>query len=129
MLLALDFNSETRKHILGIRERSTAKTKVLRTLLSDLIERGPDADVPRLWVIGGAKALWRAITVTFGASALAQCVRRDFDVQSKVAQYAQHGAVTRPPSNTARDTVRNIASGQLYVKYFIIMLVSLCTYY
>ncbi|WP_210757101.1 transposase, partial [Azohydromonas sediminis] len=41
-------------------------------LLSDLVERGLDAQRMRLWVIDGGKALRRAITQTFGASALVQ---------------------------------------------------------
>src|SRR4029079_5613959 len=40
------------------------------SLISDLIERGLDADTPRLWIIDGGKALRRAITQVFGAGAL-----------------------------------------------------------
>jgi len=72
VLLALGFDSQGKKHVLGIREGSTEKTQVVRSLLADLIERGLDADAPRLWVIDGAKALRRAITEVFGASALVQ---------------------------------------------------------
>jgi putative transposase len=70
VLVALGFDTQGKKHVLGIREGSTEKTQVVRALLSDLIERGLDADAPRLWVIDGAKALRRAITETFGKSAL-----------------------------------------------------------
>ena len=72
VLVALGFDAQGKKHVLGIREGSTEKTQVVRALLSDLIDRGLDADAPRLWVIDGAKALRRAITETFGASALVQ---------------------------------------------------------
>jgi putative transposase len=72
VLVALGFDAQGKKHVLGIREGSTEKTQVVRALLSDLIERGLDADAPRLWVIDGAKALRRAITETFGQSALVQ---------------------------------------------------------
>ena len=72
VLVALGFDTEGGKHVLGIREGSTEKTQVVRALLSDLIERGLDADAPRLWVIDGSKALRRAITDVFGASALVQ---------------------------------------------------------
>jgi transposase-like protein len=41
-------------------------------LLADLIERGLDADAPRLWLIDGGKALRRAITEIFGETALVQ---------------------------------------------------------
>ena len=72
VLVALGFDAQGRKHVLGLREGSTEKTQVVRALLSDLIDRGLDADAPRLWVIDGAKALRRAITETFGHSALVQ---------------------------------------------------------
>lgn len=72
VLGALGFDAQGNKHVLGIREGSTEKTAVVRALLSDLIERGLDADAPRLWVIDGAKALRRAILEVFGASALVQ---------------------------------------------------------
>jgi transposase-like protein len=70
VLVALGFDTDGRKHVLGIREGSTENTRVVRSLISDLIERGLDADTPRLWVIDGGKALRRAITEVFGAAAL-----------------------------------------------------------
>ena len=72
VLVALGFDVHGNKHILGIREGSSEKTQVVRALLSDLIDRGLSADTSRLWVIDGAKALRRAITDTFGASAHVQ---------------------------------------------------------
>jgi putative transposase len=72
VLVALGFDAQGRKHVLGIREGSTEKTQVVRALLADLIERGLDAEAPRLWVIDGGKALRRAITETFGETALVQ---------------------------------------------------------
>lgn len=70
VLVALGFDTDGGKHVLGIREGSTENTRVVRSLISDLIERGLDADPPRLWIIDGGKALRRAITEVFGASAL-----------------------------------------------------------
>ncbi len=51
---------------------STENTRVVRSLLADLVERGLDAQAPRLWLIDGAKALRRAITDVFGSSAMVQ---------------------------------------------------------
>ena len=45
---------------------------MVRSLLSDLIDRGLDADRARLWVIDGGKALRKAIVECFGALALIQ---------------------------------------------------------
>ena len=72
VLVALGFDSQGKKHVLGLREGSTEKTAVVKALLSELIDRGLDADRMRLWVIDGAKALRRAIADVFGASALVQ---------------------------------------------------------
>jgi len=70
VLVALGFDARGKKHVLGIWEGSTEKTAVVRALLSNLIERGLDADSPRLWIIDGSKAIRRAIHDVFGASAL-----------------------------------------------------------
>jgi transposase-like protein len=72
VLVALGIDAKGKKHVLGLREGSTEKTQVVRAMLADLIERGLDADRPRLWVIDGGKALRRAIVETFGTSALIQ---------------------------------------------------------
>jgi transposase-like protein len=72
ILVALGIDAKGRKHVLGLREGSTEKTQVVKALLSDLVERGLDADQPRLWVIDGGKALRRAIVQLFGATALVQ---------------------------------------------------------
>jgi transposase-like protein len=70
--VALGIDAQGNKYVLGLREGSTEATRVVRSLLSDLIERGLDADRARLWVIDGGKALRRAIVETFGATALVQ---------------------------------------------------------
>ena len=72
ILVALGIDDKGTKHVLGLREGSTESTRVVRSLLSDLIERGLDADRARLWVIDGGKALRRAIVECFGALALVQ---------------------------------------------------------
>ena len=72
ILVALGIDAQGDKHVLGLREGSTESTRVVRSLLSDLIERGLDADRARLWIIDGGKALRKAIVETFGARALVQ---------------------------------------------------------
>lgn len=72
ILVALGIDAQGNKHVLGLREGSTESSRVVRALLSDLIDRGLDADRARLWVIDGGKALRRAIVETFGATALIQ---------------------------------------------------------
>jgi len=72
ILVALGIDAKGTKHILGLREGSTESTRVVRSLLSDLVDRGLDADRPRLWAIDGGKALRKAIVECFGANALVQ---------------------------------------------------------
>jgi transposase-like protein len=72
VLLALGIDAKGDKHVLGLREGSTEATRVVGSLLAELIERGLDADRMRLWVIDGGKALRKAIVECFGALALIQ---------------------------------------------------------
>lgn len=72
ILVALGIDGQGNKHVLGLREGSTEAARVVRSLLSDLIERGLHSDRMRLWVIDGGKALRKAITETFGATVLVQ---------------------------------------------------------
>ena len=72
VLLALGIDAQGDKHVLGLREGSTEATRVVASLLSDLIDRGLDAQRMRLWVIDGGKALRKAIVQTFGERALIQ---------------------------------------------------------
>jgi len=72
VLIALGIDSEGGKHVLGLREGSTENATVVKALLSELVERGLDAERPRLWVIDGAKALRRAVRDLFGEAALVQ---------------------------------------------------------
>jgi putative transposase len=72
ILLALGIDAQGHKHVLGLREGSTEATRVVASLLSELIERGLHADRVRLWVIDGGKALRKAIAQTFGGLAIVQ---------------------------------------------------------
>lgn len=72
ILLVLGIDAQGNKHVLGLREGSTEATRVVTSLLSDLIDRGLDAQRMRLWAIDGGKALRKAIVQTFGATAMIQ---------------------------------------------------------
>lgn len=72
ILVALGIDAQGNKHVLGLREGSSENARVVKALLSDLIERGLQADRARLWVVDGGKALRRGIMECFGRLALVQ---------------------------------------------------------
>jgi transposase-like protein len=72
ILVVLGIDAGGNKHVLGLREGSTEASRVVRSLLADLIERGLHAERMRLWVIDGGKALRKAIVECFGTTALIQ---------------------------------------------------------
>jgi putative transposase len=72
ILVVLGIDARGNKHVLGLREGSTEASRVVRSLLADLIDRGLRAERMRLWVIDGGKALRKAIVECFGATALVQ---------------------------------------------------------
>jgi putative transposase len=66
LLGAVGVDSAGGKHPLGVIEGATENAAVAQALLDDLIERGLDPKVCRLFIIDGAKALTKAIRKTFG---------------------------------------------------------------
>ena len=54
------------KHPLGLIEGATEHSAVVQALIDNLIERGLDPAVPRLFIIDGSKALSKAIRRSFG---------------------------------------------------------------
>lgn len=72
VLVALGVTEQGEKQPLGLYLGTTENTTAVQGLLDDLIERGLNATVPRLFVIDGSKALRKAIKNTFGRRALVQ---------------------------------------------------------
>ena len=66
ILIALGIDGQGRTHVLGVREGTTENSAVAGALLSDLVDRGLNAQGPLLFVIDGAKALRTAIRRVFG---------------------------------------------------------------
>jgi transposase-like protein len=67
LVAALGIDGEGRKHPLALVEGATENAAVVQALLDNLIERGLDPKVCRLFIVDGAKALSKAIRQTFGA--------------------------------------------------------------
>ena len=66
LVAAIGIDGEGVKHPLGLIEGATENAAVVQALLDNLIERGLDPAVPRLFIIDGAKALSKAIRRSFG---------------------------------------------------------------
>jgi putative transposase len=67
LVAALGIDADGHKHPLGLIEGATENAAVVQALIDNLIERGLDPAVCRLFIVDGAKALTRAIRRTFGA--------------------------------------------------------------
>jgi putative transposase len=114
VLVALGIDASGNKHVLGLREGSTENARVVRSLLSDLVDRGLDGDRARLWVIDGGKALRKAIVECFGARALVQ--RCQEHKRRNVVEHLpeqQHASVGRSMRDAWSSTNAKLAKKQL----------------
>jgi transposase-like protein len=69
LVAAIGIDGDGVKHPLGLIEGATEHGAVVQALIDDLVERGLDPAVPRLFIIDGSKALARAIRRSFGRRA------------------------------------------------------------
>jgi putative transposase len=63
---ALGIDGEGNKHPLSLVEGATENAAVVQALIDNLIERGLDPRVCRLFIVDGAKALTKVLRSTFG---------------------------------------------------------------
>src|SRR5258707_14219135 len=74
LVAAIGVDAKGDKHPLGLVEGATENAATVQALIDNLVERGLDPAVPRLFIIDGAKALSKAIRRTFGrAAAIQRC--------------------------------------------------------
>jgi putative transposase len=66
VLAAIGIDGAGAKHPLGLLEGATENAAVVQALLDNLIERGLDAKLCRLFIVDGSKALIKAIRRRFG---------------------------------------------------------------
>jgi mutator family transposase len=96
-VVALGITTEGVKIPLGLWEGSTENATVTTALLSDLVERGLDAEQGILFVIDGAKALQKAIRNVFGDAPVQRCVRhKERNVTDHLPE-RERPAVKQPP--------------------------------
>jgi putative transposase len=67
LLAALGIDADGGKHPLALVEGASENAAVAQALIDNLIERGLDSKVCRLFIVDGAKALSKVIRRTFGA--------------------------------------------------------------
>src|SRR5882762_9777176 len=72
LVAAIGIDGEGVKHPLGLIEGATENAAVVQALIDNLLARGLDPAVPRLFIIDGSKALLKAIRRSFGREALIQ---------------------------------------------------------
>ena len=72
LVAAIGIDATGEKHPLGLVEGATENAATARALIANLIDRGLDPAVPRLFIIDGSKALSTAIRRAFGRDALIQ---------------------------------------------------------
>ena len=72
MIAALGIGCDGTKTVLGLREGATENTAVVSSLLSELVERGVDFSLPRLYILDGGKALPAAVRKHAGEAAFIQ---------------------------------------------------------
>ena len=72
LVAAVGVDAAGDKHPLGVVEGATENAATVQALIDNLVERGLDPAVPRLFIIDGSKALHKAIRATFGDNAAIQ---------------------------------------------------------
>lgn len=93
LLAAVGIGGDGGKHPLGVIEGATENAAVAQALLDNLIERGLDPKVCRLFVIDGAKALSKAIRKTFGRhTPIQRCqVHKARNIAERLPKHLQAG--------------------------------------
>lgn len=66
LVAAMGIDGDGNKHPLGLIEGATENAATVRALIDNLVARGLDPEVCRLFIVDGAKALTKAIRATFG---------------------------------------------------------------
>ena len=72
LVAAVGVDGNGDKHPLGAVEGATENAVTVQALIDNLVERGLDPAVPRLFIVDGAKALSKAIRASFGRNVAIQ---------------------------------------------------------
>ena len=118
LVAAIGIDGAGEKHPLGLIEGATEHSAVVQALIDDLIARGLDPAVPRLFIIDGAKALAKAIRRSFGRhTPIQRCqIHKARNIMERLAP-AVHASVRRAlrqaweldDADKAEKLIRNLA--------------------
>src|ERR1700694_1460616 len=118
LVAAIGVDAKGDKHPLGLIEGATENAATAQALIDNLIDRGLDPAVPRLFIIDGAKALSKAIRRTFGrACAIQRCqVHKARNIMERLPK-SLHASVRRvlrqawelDDADKAEKLIRNLA--------------------
>src|SRR3954465_1102629 len=102
LVAAVGIDATGEKHPLGLVEGATENAATVQALLDNLVERGLDPAVMRLFIIDGAKALSKAIRRTFG---------RNTPIQRCQVHKARNIAERLPKEAQARGSPAGLGNG------------------
>ncbi len=93
LVAAIGVDGRGEKHVLGIAEGATENAATVQALLDNLIARGLDPSLPRLFIVDGAKALSKAVRNTFGiAAAIQRCqVHKGRNITERLPEHLKAG--------------------------------------
>ena len=96
LVAAIGVDGNGDKHVLAVVEGATENTVVVQALIDNLLARGLDPTLPRLFIVDGAKALSKAIRNTFGvAAAIQRCqVHKGRNIIERLPQHL-HASVKK----------------------------------
>ena len=117
LMAAIGADGNGDKHVLAVVEGATENTVVVQALIDNLLARGLDPALPRLFIVDGAKALSKAIRNTFGvAAAIQRCqVHKGRNIIERLPQHlhasvkkALRQAWDQDDANKAERLLRNL---------------------
>src|SRR6516164_5571182 len=95
LVAAIGVDAKGDKHPLGLIEGATENAATVQALIDNLVERGLDPAVPRLFIIDGAKALSKAIRRFDRTAAIQRCqVHKARNIMERLPK-ALHASVRR----------------------------------
>src|SRR5271156_4219205 len=118
LVAAIGVDANGDKHPLGLVEGATENAATVQALIDNLIERGLDPALPRLFIIDGSKALSKAIRAAFGRDvAIQRCqIHKARNIMDRLpksmhaqARRALRQAWERDDAGKAEALLRNLA--------------------